>query len=35
MKMLGKDYIEPEKIIPLLKELISELEPQRSASVFQ
>jgi len=35
MKMLGKDYIEPEKIIPLLNELIAELQPRKSASVFQ
>src|SRR6202171_1094309 len=31
MKMLGKNYIEPEKIIPLLSELISELDPQKSS----
>jgi hypothetical protein len=33
MKMLGKDYIEAEKIIPLLSELIGELDPQKSATV--
>lgn len=34
MKILGKNYIEAEKIIPLLSELISELnQPQSSAAV--
>lgn len=31
-KMLGKNYIEPEKIIPLLSELISELDLQKSSA---
>lgn len=33
MKMLGKNYIEAEKIIPLLGELIAELEQQKSSAV--
>jgi response regulator RpfG family c-di-GMP phosphodiesterase len=32
MKMLGKNYIEAEKIIPLLSELISELTTQKSSA---
>jgi HD-GYP domain-containing protein (c-di-GMP phosphodiesterase class II) len=32
MKLLGKNYLEPEKLIPLLSELISELDPQRSSA---
>ena len=32
MKMLGKNYLEPEKLIPLLSELISELDPQQSSA---
>jgi response regulator RpfG family c-di-GMP phosphodiesterase len=31
LKMLGKNYIEAEEIIPLLTELISELDPQKSS----
>ncbi len=31
LKMLGKNYIEPEQIIPLLIELINELDPQKSS----
>ena len=30
MKILGKNYVEREKIIPLLSELISELDPQQA-----
>ena len=30
-KMLGKGYIDPERIAPLIAELISELDPERSA----
>jgi len=32
IRMLGKNYIEPEKIIPLLSELISELDPQKTSA---
>ena len=32
MKMLGKNYIDAERIIPLLSELISELSPQKSSA---
>ncbi len=32
LKMLGKDYVEPEKIIPLLSELISELDHSELSS---
>jgi hypothetical protein len=32
VKMLGKNYIEPEQIIPLLTELINELDPQKSSA---
>ena len=32
LKMLGKNYVEPERIIPLLSELISELDLKQSAS---
>jgi response regulator RpfG family c-di-GMP phosphodiesterase len=31
LKMLGKNYIEPEQIIPLLTELITELDPRKSS----
>jgi len=31
LKMLGKNYIEAEQIIPLLTELINELDPQKSS----
>jgi HD-GYP domain-containing protein (c-di-GMP phosphodiesterase class II) len=33
LKMLGKNYVEPEKIIPLLSELISELDCIQASSV--
>jgi hypothetical protein len=32
MKILGKNYVEPEQIIPLLTELITELDPQKSSA---
>jgi hypothetical protein len=32
LKMLGKNYVEPERLIPLLTELISELESETSAA---
>ena len=32
LKMLGKNYVEPEKIIPLLSELIDELAEQQSSA---
>ncbi len=32
VKMLGKNYLDPEQDIPLLKELITELDPPRSAA---
>lgn len=31
LKMLGKNYVEPERVIPLLSELISELDPTSTA----
>ena len=31
-KMLGKGYIDPERIAPLIAELISELDPEQSAA---
>jgi hypothetical protein len=33
MKMLGKNYLTPEKDVPLLIELLSEIEPAQSAAV--
>lgn len=30
--MLGKNYVEPEKVIPLLAELISELDPNQQSA---
>jgi response regulator RpfG family c-di-GMP phosphodiesterase len=32
LKMLGKNYVEPEKVIPLLAELISELDPNQQSA---
>lgn len=32
LKLLGKNYVQPERIIPLLTELISELDVKQSAS---
>jgi hypothetical protein len=32
LKMLGKNYVEQEKVIPLLTELITELDSQKSAA---
>ena len=31
MKLLGKNYFDPEKLIPLLSELISELDPEKAS----
>jgi hypothetical protein len=33
LKMLGKNYVEQERVIPLLTELIAELDPQKSSAV--
>ena len=33
MKMLGKNYLDPEQAVPLLKELISELEVHTRSAV--
>ena len=34
LKILGKNYVEPEKVIPLLTELIADLAPQRSSAAM-
>ncbi|HEV7474154.1 MAG TPA: hypothetical protein VGN90_08895, partial [Pyrinomonadaceae bacterium] len=32
LKMLGKNYVDPEKVMPLISELISELEAETAAA---
>jgi hypothetical protein len=32
LKLLGKNYVEQERVIPLLAELIAELDPQKSSA---